>query len=75
VAEPRRIEAGGWTPAEGAVAVSLDPVAGAVDVSGEAPRALAAAAAQALARPPLSRAGLEPIYLHGDASQPRQPRV
>jgi tRNA threonylcarbamoyladenosine biosynthesis protein TsaB len=75
VAEPRRVEAGDWSAPDGAVAVSFDPVPGALDVSADAARALAAAAAQALVLAPLSRAGLEPIYLHGGGSQPRQRRV
>jgi tRNA threonylcarbamoyladenosine biosynthesis protein TsaB len=72
---PRRLTAEEWRPPRGAVAVSLDALPGTLDVSARAPRALAAAAARALRRPPLSRAGLEPVYLHGDVSAPGRPRV
>jgi tRNA threonylcarbamoyladenosine biosynthesis protein TsaB len=74
-AEPRRVETAGWSPAPGATAVALDAVDGAVDAADRAAVALAAAAAASLSRPPLPRAGLAPIYLHGDGSAPGHPRV
>jgi hypothetical protein len=75
VVDPHRVGAADWRPAGDSVAVSLDAVAGAEDVSRLAGRALATAAVRALRRPPLPRAGLEPVYLHGDGSAPRRPRV
>jgi len=75
IAEPRRVDGAAWSPAPGATAVSLDGVDGAVDAAGRAAQALALAAAASLQRPPLPRAGLAPIYLHGDGSAPGQPRV
>lgn len=71
----RRVAATEWSTTPGAVAVSLDGVAGALDVSSDAPAALARGAAVALARAPLPRAGLEPVYLAGEASHGREPRV
>ncbi|HXA28972.1 MAG TPA: tRNA (adenosine(37)-N6)-threonylcarbamoyltransferase complex dimerization subunit type 1 TsaB [Candidatus Angelobacter sp.] len=73
--EPRRVEAGGWQPAPGFAAVSFDDVNGAEPCAPRAAAALAMSAAAALAAAPLLRAGLEPIYLAGDASAPRGPRV
>jgi len=71
---PRRIEPGtAW--AATATAVSLDEIPGTRNVADRAPQALAGAAAAALRRPPLSRAGLEPLYLSGQSSQARMPRV
>lgn len=72
---PRRVGAAEWTPAAGVVAVSFDGVAGTLDVSESDVDALAAAAAQARRRPPLPRAGLEPVYLGSPAAHARQPRV
>jgi len=72
---PRRVAAAEWAAKPGAVAVSLDGVPGAVDAAAEAPAALARAAAIALGQAPLRRAGLEPVYLAGDASQVPGPRV
>jgi len=74
-APPRRVAAGDLTVAPGEVAVTFDGIQGLVDVAAEAPVALARAAAVALRRAPLPRAGLEPVYLAGDASQLREPRV
>jgi len=71
----RRVEAAAWSGAPGHVAVSLDAVAGALHVEERAAAALAEAAAAALAEPPLPRAGLEPVYLGGDASAAPGPRV
>lgn len=75
IAEPRRVETAGWSPTPGAAAVALDAVDGTVDAADRAATALATAAAASLSRPPLPRAGLAPIYLHGDGSAPGHPRV
>jgi tRNA threonylcarbamoyladenosine biosynthesis protein TsaB len=71
----RRVEAGEWQPASHWVAVSLDGIPGTLDGSPRAAEALAAAAAAALAQPPLPRTGLEPVYLTGSGSAPARPRV
>lgn len=70
-----RVEAAGWSPSSDAVAVSFDAVPGTLDAAELAPSALAAAAARALRSSPLPRAGLEPVYLAGDAGHARRPRV
>ncbi len=76
LAEPRRVEAAGWRPHPGAVAVSLDAVDGALDAGASAASALARAAAATVAlTPPLSRAGLEPVYLSGNPAHAPHPRV
>ena len=75
VEPPRRVEAASWTPSPGAVAVSLDAVEGALDVSDADVDGLAAAAARALRTAPLPRAGLEPIYLASSAAQAPEPQV
>ena len=64
----------GRTPAL-PLAVSLDGIPGTLDGSPRAAEALAAAAAAALAQPPLPRTGLEPVYLTGSGSVPARPRV
>jgi tRNA threonylcarbamoyladenosine biosynthesis protein TsaB len=70
----RRLDPGaGW--AVSGRTVSFDAVPGALDVEAQGPAALAAAAAAALRQAPLSRAGLGPIYLSGDASHAGEPRV
>ncbi len=71
----RRVEAGEWQPASHWVAVGLDGIPGTLDGSPRAAGALAAAAAAALAQPPLPRTGLEPVYLTGSGSAPARPRV
>jgi tRNA threonylcarbamoyladenosine biosynthesis protein TsaB len=76
ITEPaRRVEAGEWRPASGHVAVSLDGILGTVEGLPRAAEALAAAAAAALAQPPLPRTGLEPVYLTGGGSAPARARV
>jgi tRNA threonylcarbamoyladenosine biosynthesis protein TsaB len=72
---PLRVAAAEWRPAPGHVAVSFDLLDGAILVADGAAHALAAAAARAARDTPLPRAGLEPIYLGGEASAPPGPRV
>jgi tRNA threonylcarbamoyladenosine biosynthesis protein TsaB len=74
-AAPQRVDAAHWQPAAGAVAVTLDGLSGAVDAGEQAPGALARAAANALATPALSPAGLEPVYLSGHPAQAPGGRV
>jgi tRNA threonylcarbamoyl adenosine modification protein YeaZ len=73
--EPARVQSAAWVAAPGAVAVSFDDVPGTLHRGAQAAPALAAAAVAALGEAPLSRAGLEPIYLGGNASAPSGPRV
>ncbi|HZS15404.1 MAG TPA: tRNA (adenosine(37)-N6)-threonylcarbamoyltransferase complex dimerization subunit type 1 TsaB [Candidatus Dormibacteraeota bacterium] len=72
---PRRVDPGAWRPAPGHVAVTLDALDGALPCDDRAAAALAEAAAAAASEAPLPRAGLEPVYLGGDASAPSGPRV
>jgi tRNA threonylcarbamoyl adenosine modification protein YeaZ len=72
---PQRVAAAEWRVAAEHVAVSFDPVDGALLVADGAAPALAAAAARAAHDEPLPRTGLEPVYLGGDASAPQGPRV
>lgn len=71
----RRVELAAWSAAPGQVAVSLDPIPGVLHREDRAAVALAASAAAALSQPPLPHAGLEPVYLGGDASAAPGPRV
>jgi tRNA threonylcarbamoyladenosine biosynthesis protein TsaB len=72
---PRRVEQEVWRAQPGSLAVSLDAVPGTEDCGHRAAAALAEAAGAATAQPPLPRAGLEPVYLGGDRSVARWPRV
>lgn len=72
---PRRVEASAWLPAPDHAAVSFDDVDGAARHEARAGAALAESAAVAAAAAPLPRAGLEPVYLGGNASALRGPRV
>jgi hypothetical protein len=55
--------------------VSFDPVNGTLHCDARAAAALAESAAAAVTAAPLPRAGLEPLYLGGDVSAARGPRV
>lgn len=72
---PRHVGGADWTPAPGAVPVSLDGVPRTQDASARAAAALAAAAANAQESPPLPLAGLEPVYLASSPARAGQPRV
>jgi tRNA threonylcarbamoyl adenosine modification protein YeaZ len=72
---PHRVELTKWQPHPGHLAASLDPLPGTLDCAHRAVEALAAAAAAATRRPPLPRAGLEPVYLGGSGSAAEGPRV
>jgi tRNA threonylcarbamoyladenosine biosynthesis protein TsaB len=72
---PRRVTQEDWSAAENHVAVSLDEIPGTLHGEGRAAVALAEAAVAAASRAPLSRTGLEPVYLSGNASVAAEPRV
>jgi tRNA A37 threonylcarbamoyladenosine modification protein TsaB len=72
---PRRVEQSAWTAAAGHVAVTFDDVAGTARCAARAGEALARAAAAAALAAPLSRAGLEPVYLGANSSAAPDPRV